>query len=60
MAFIKLGQVKSPSGEAYDYFWDESSGDVKVASSFAGKASNESEAWIMANFYATTRQIMKK
>jgi hypothetical protein len=60
MAFVKLGEVKSPSGEAYKYYWDSTSGDVLVSNSPAGKAANESEAWKMANFFATTGLIMKK
>ncbi|OIP71866.1 MAG: hypothetical protein AUK48_11935 [Oscillatoriales cyanobacterium CG2_30_44_21] len=60
MAFTELGEVTSPTGGVFKYFWDSSSGDVRVANEYAGKASNESEAWRMANFYATTKKIMQK
>ena len=60
MAFVELGEVKSPTGGVSKYFWDSGSGAVRVGREDAGKASSESEAWKMANFYATTKKIMQK
>lgn len=59
MARRKMGEVKTPTGSEYYYYWDDSSGEVYVGSEFAGKASSAEDAWRKANYYATTCQIMK-
>jgi hypothetical protein len=55
----KLGEVKSPSGHPYEYYWNESSGEVHVANESAGYAVSKEDAWRKANFYATTGQKMR-
>mgnify|MGYP001025337312 FL=1 len=59
MARKKMGTVKTPTGSEYSYFWDDKSGDVYVGSEYAGKATDQNDAWRKANFYATTNQRMK-
>ncbi len=59
MAKKHMGQVKTPTGSAYDYYWDENTGEVYVGSESAGKASSSDEAWRKANYYATTLKQWK-
>ncbi len=59
MAKNKMGEVKTPTGSIYYYYWDDATGDVYVGSEYAGKATSEEDAWRKANYYATTTQIMK-
>ncbi len=59
MAKKQMGEVKTPTGSTYYYFWDDKTGEVYVGSEFAGKASSADDAWRKANYYATTTQIMK-
>lgn len=59
MAKKEMGQVKTPTGSAYFYYWDDKTGEVHVGSEFAGKASTSEDAWRKANYYATTRKQWK-
>lgn len=59
MSASKIGEVTTPSNAAFYVYWDKSSGKVQVGSEYAGQASTESEAMKKANYYATTKQIMK-
>ncbi len=59
MAKKQMGTVKTPTGSEYYYFWDQQTGNVYVGNEPAGKAVSEEDAWRKANYYATTRQIMK-
>ena len=47
-----MGQVSMPSGWQPYYFWDDETGDVYVASEYAGKASSADEAFKVATIYA--------
>lgn len=53
------GEVKSPSGRAYCYFWNQNTGEVHVGDESAGYAVSPEDAWRKANFYATTGQQMR-
>lgn len=55
----RIGEVTTPTNGTFYVSWDKSSGRVEVGNEYAGQASSESEAMKKANFYATTRQIMK-
>ncbi|MCL1470159.1 hypothetical protein [Argonema antarcticum] len=59
MAKKQMGEVKTPTGSAYPYYWDEDTGEVTVGNEPAGTASSADEAWRKANFYATTSQKWK-
>ncbi len=59
MAKKQLGEVKTPTGSSYYYYWDDNTGEVSVGSESAGKASSEEEAWRKANYYATTLKQWK-
>ncbi len=59
MSANKIGEVTTPTNATFYVYWDKSAGRVQVGSEYAGQASTESEAMIKANYYATTRQIMK-
>lgn len=59
MSANKIGEVTTPTNATFYVYWDKSSGRVQVGSEYAGQASTESEAMRKANYYATTRQIMK-
>jgi len=50
-----LEGVRTPNGPIeYQVTWNTDSGEVHVANEYAGTASNEKEAWAVANYYATT------
>ncbi|GET36947.1 hypothetical protein [Microseira wollei] len=55
MAKKKIGEVKTPSGSTpYEVYWDKDTGEVYVATEFAGKASSKDEAMRKADYYAST------
>lgn len=55
MAKNKIGEVKTPSGSTYyPVYWDKDTGEVYVATEFAGKASSKDEAMRKADYYAST------
>lgn len=55
----QLGEVKSPSGQTYYYYWNQSTGEVHVGGESAGYANSAEDAWRKANFYATTGKQMR-
>jgi hypothetical protein len=55
----QLGEVKSPDGRPYSYYWNQSTGEVHVAGESAGYATSAEDAWRKANFYATTGKQMR-
>jgi hypothetical protein len=59
MAKKKMGEVKTPTGSTYYYYWDDATGDVYVGSEFAGKAASRNDVWRQANYYATTGKQMR-
>jgi hypothetical protein len=59
MAQSKIGEVTTPTGGINYVYWDTSTGQVYVASEYAGVATTKDEAMRKANFYATTGQLMK-
>ncbi len=59
MARKAMGEVKTPTGSVYTYYWDEDTGEVYVGGESAGKASSADEALHKANYYATTLKQWK-
>jgi hypothetical protein len=55
----QCGTVKSPSGQPYYYYWNESTHEVHVGNESAGHATSKEEALRKARFYATTCQQMR-
>ncbi len=59
MASEKIGEVQMASsswipGTIYPVYWDKNTGQVYVATEYAGTASSKEQAMIEAEYYATT------
>ncbi len=54
-----LDSVKTPEGSEQFATWDENTGQVYVGGESAGHATSKEDVWRKANYYATTRLILK-